>query len=374
MSELPEADRQGDLPAPRETSELIGQEKAEAAFLDAYMGGRMHHAWLLTGPKGVGKATLAYRMARFVLKYGDAETAKAMGVSSLQMDEDDPTFRQIAGLGHMDLLLLRRPADEKTKKLKTVIPVEEVRRTAGFFGKSAGGGGWRVAIVDSADEMNANAANALLKVLEEPPAKSLFILISHQPGRLLPTIRSRCRKLPLTPLAPEAIDRILAQHAPDLAPEQAALVAALSEGSAGRALSIAAAGGIELYTQMMTVLSSLPRLDVKALHAFADLAARRGQDDKFDMALELLGDWAARLVRTLSQGPDSTTLPREGELAARIGQSSGLGGGLDRWVEVWEKIGAMAARANALNTDRKLVILNAFSLIEAASRGLTVRA
>lgn len=369
MSELPEADRQGDLPAPRETGDLIGQEEAEQAFLDSYLGGRLHHAWLLTGAKGVGKATLAYRMARFVLKYGDPETARAMGAETLDLAADDPVFRQVAGLGHPDLMLLRRPADEKTKKLKTVIPVEEVRRTTGFFGKSAGAGGWRVAIVDSADEMNANAANALLKNLEEPPSRSLFILISHQPGRLLPTIRSRCRKLTLEPLSPQAIDALLARHAPGLSPEDAAIASALAEGSAGRALSIAAAGGIALYRQMLDVLAPLPRLNIKAVHGFADAVAKRGADDQFEMGLELLTEWVARLVR-LQSGAGEAVLPQEAELAARMGEM----GGLDRWVEVWEKIGALASRAQGLNTDRKLVILNAFSMIEAASRGLTVRA
>lgn len=372
MSELPEADREGELPSPRETFELIGQESAQSTLFDAFMGGRMHHAWLLTGPKGVGKATLAYQLTRFVLKYGDRDTASAFKATSLFVPEDDPVSRQLVSLSHPDLLLLRRPADPKTKKLKSVIPVDEVRKTTKFFGQSSGAGGWRVCLVDSADEMNANAANALLKVLEEPPARALFILLSHQPGRLLPTIRSRCRQLPVPPLKGEAVNAILAQHGVTLEGTQAALIAELAEGSAGRALSISQGGGLELYQSMVQVISSLPRLDVPALHKLADIAGRRGANDKFATLMDLLTDWIARLIRVGAQkgAVQAVGLPGEAEMILEFARIAPL----DRWVQVWEKINDLVGRAEAVNMDRKLVILNAFSLLERTVRGEAVGA
>lgn len=364
MSDTPESDRLGEFPHPRETAALIGQDAAERAVFDAFMGGRMHHAWLLTGPKGVGKATLAYRMARFVLRHGLPELAKQAGATDLFVPEGDPVFRQVAAQSHPNLLVIRRPWDDKAKRLKTVITVEEVRRTASFFGMSAGAGGWRVAIVDAADDMNVNAENALLKILEEPPARGLFILVSHQPGRLLPTIRSRCRTLALKPLADADIADILAANGAEANDEERAAIARLAEGSAGRALSIAAGGGLDLYKDLVALLRNLPRLDVKAVHALADKVGRRGADEAYETFVELLGDWLQRLVRCgagAGAGPD--LVAGEGAAMARLAGAAGL----DRWVEVWEKIGQTVARAEALNTDRKLVILNVFSLLESVA-------
>ena len=364
MSDTPESDRLGEFPHPRETSVLFGQDEAEHAVFDAFMSGRMHHAWLLTGPRGIGKATLAYRMARFVLRYGVPDLARAAKASGLSAEPADPVFRQVAAQSHPNLLVIRRPYDDKAKRLKTVITVEEVRRTSAFFGMSAGAGGWRVAIVDAADDMNVNAENALLKILEEPPARSLFILVSHQPGRLLPTIRSRCRTLTMKPLADEDIARVLAASDVKAGEEERTAIARLAEGSAGRALAIAEGGGLDLYRDLVALLRPLPRLDVKGVHALADKVGRRGADEAYETFVELLGDWLQRLVRCgagAGAGPD--LVAGEGAAMARLA----AGAGLDRWVEVWEKISRTVARAEALNTDRKLVILNVFSMLESVA-------
>lgn len=364
MSEIPESDRLGDFPHPREASTLIGQDEAERAIFDAFMAERMHHAWLLTGPRGIGKATLAYRVARFVLRHGMPDIAQAARASDLSVDERDPVFRQVAAQSHPNVLVINRPYDDKAKRLKTVIPVEEVRRTANFFGMSAGAGGWRVAIIDAADEMNANAENALLKILEEPPARGLFLLVSHQPGRLLPTIRSRCRTLKLRPLAPAGIAQVLAANDVRASEEDRIAIARLAEGSPGRALSIAAGGGLDLYRELVALLMALPRLNVKGVHAFADKVARRGADEAYGTAIELLNDWLQRLVRAGAGAASQPDLVSgESATMARLAAA----GGLDRWVEVWEKINQSVARAEALNTDRKLVILNIFSMLESAA-------
>lgn len=376
MIEIPEADRLAAFPHPREVPDLYGQKAAEDALFEAFMSGRMHHAWLLAGPKGVGKATLAYRLARFVLKYGTPDRARALGAEGIEVPAADPVFRQVASLGHPDLAVLRRPYDEKTKRIKTVIPVEEVRRATGMFSKSAGAGGWRVCLVDAADDMNVNAANALLKILEEPPAQGLFIVVSHQPGRLLPTIRSRCRKLAVAPLDQDDIVRVLAANAAVPNADEAAAIAQLAEGSAGRALEIAAGGGLDLYREMVGLIAPLPRLDVAALHALADKAGRRGADQVYATLMEMLQDWLVRLVRR-GAGPASSAETGAAEIVEGEGAAMGRLAGaasLDRWVEVWEKIGQSAVRAEALNMDRKLVILNAFSMLESAAAGAPVRA
>ena len=361
----PESDRLGEHPHPRETAILLGQSDAEQALLDAFMSGRMHHAWLLTGPKGIGKATLAYRMARFVLRHGVPEVAAAAGATNLQTPMDHPVFRQVAAGSHPNILALRRPWDEKAKRFKTVLTVDEIRRTTGFFGMSAGAGGWRIGIIDAADDMNRNAENALLKILEEPPPQCLFFVIAHQPGRLLPTIRSRCRTLRLAPLAAEdvaavldASDKIKASEADRLA------MARLSEGSVGRALSIADGGGLDLYRDIVALLMELPRLNIKNLHKLADKIARRGADDAWTTGIDLLGDWLQRLVRTGAGAPHQPEFVN-GEAASmvRLAQSASL----DRWVEVWEKISQLVARAEALNTDRKIVVLNIFSMLESVA-------
>ena len=382
-TEIPQSDRLGDYPHPREVAGFQGQADAERALFDAFMSGRMQHAWLLTGPKGIGKATLAYRMARFVLHYGTPEAARAAGASDLSVPLDSTAFNQIAAGSHPNLITVRRPWDEKTKKLKTVITVDEVRRIAHFFGLTASErGAWRVVVIDSADEMNANAANALLKALEEPPPNGLFLVLSHQPGRLLPTIRSRCRTLRMTPLGTEDIAAMIADAEREAearasnsrkkvtaTPEAERMqLAYLSEGSLGRALSIAGSGGLALYRELASLLAQLPRPDIAALHAFADKAGKRGADDTYETMIELLTHWLQRLVRAgagLDPGPDIV----EGEGAAM--RRLAAGGSPDRWVEVWEKISQITARGEALNTDRKLVILNVFSMLEAVANERT---
>src|SRR4026207_1599456 len=196
--------------SPRETTTLFGHAEAEKALLDAYKSGRIAHAWLIGGPPGIGKATLAYRMARFVLAHPDPQSAAVQKSKSLAVEADHPVARRIAAQAQGDLLTVERVINEQTGKLYTVIRVDDVRRTVAFFGSTAGEGGWRVAIVDAVDELQREGANALLKVLEEPPQRSLIMLVSHAPGRELPTIRSRCRRLLLRPLDVDDITLALA--------------------------------------------------------------------------------------------------------------------------------------------------------------------
>ncbi len=175
--------------APRENPDLFGHEDAERTFAAAASTGRLHHAWLITGAEGVGKATLAYRLARRLLGGADAVDHPA-----------NPVFRRVARATHADLLTVEREWDEKRKRQRTEIVVEGARDIAGFLRLTPAEGGWRIVVVDGAEHLNRNAANALLKVLEEPPARAVLLLTCAAPGRLLPTVRSRCRRLPLRPL------------------------------------------------------------------------------------------------------------------------------------------------------------------------------
>src|SRR5476651_1086589 len=200
----------GELLLPRETSALFGHAEAEQALLESYQSGRIPHAWLIGGPPGIGKATLAYRLARFVLAHPDPTSPAVQKATSLAVDPENPAARRIAAQAQGDLLVLERTINEQTGKLYTVIRVDDVRRSVPFFGSTAGEGGWRIAIVDAVDELQREGANALLKVLEEPPPRALLLLVSHAPGRELPTIRSRCRRLLLRPLDAADVARAVA--------------------------------------------------------------------------------------------------------------------------------------------------------------------
>lgn len=359
----PESDRLAGLPHPRETATLIGHEAAEAELRASFLGGRMPHAWLLAGPPRIGKATLAYRFARFVLAQGSGAVAATEAAGSgLDLAPDHPVFRRVAAQSHGDLLVLRRPWDAKAKRLKAALTVDEMRRLHPFFGMSASEGGWRVCIIDSADEMNASAANALLKTLEEPPARSLLLLVCHAPHRLLPTIRSRARLLRLRPLGEDGTMRVLVQHCPDLAPEAARALARLAEGSPGRALALASAGGLDLYRDLVDLLADLPALDPVAAHHLAE----RVGGERFDLFAELLDLWLLRLVRGAARGqPLAEAVAGEGRPMARL---RGLAD-LDRWVELWEKVSRLVAEAGALHLDRRAVVLSLFAHLRATARG-----
>ncbi|MFZ8943013.1 MAG: DNA polymerase III subunit delta', partial [Gemmobacter sp.] len=226
-AETPEADRLPGAPHPRETPVLYGHEGAEAEFLAALGRGRLHHGWLIAGPRGIGKATLAWRIARHLITTPEAAEGGLFGAPepprTLDPPAGHPALRRIAALSEPRLFLLRRPFDDKTGRLRTEIPIDEVRRLGGFFGMSAAVGGRRVVIVDAVDDLNAAAANAVLKLLEEPPAGAVMLLVAHQPARILPTIRSRCRMLRLGPLGPGPLGAAVGAALGDQMPDGAAL-------------------------------------------------------------------------------------------------------------------------------------------------------
>ena len=362
--------------APRRNPELLGHEDAEQRFLSSWRSGRAPHGWLITGPRGIGKATLAFRIARFVLANGGDKPDDGPGLfgdepapsaETLYVDPENPVFRRVASAGHADLITLERAFNPDTNRLRASIPVDSVRGAGDFMRLTAAEGGWRVVIVDSADELNANAANALLKVLEEPPDRALLLLISHAPGRLLPTIRSRCCRMPLKTLGDADVAAIIARHRPDLSEADRVSLAALAEGSPGRALALADEDGLTLYRDLVSLLIQLPKADTVALHAFSDRLARRGAEESFRTASELLAWWIGRMARAGARGEGATLPPiasEEAGCAVRLLAAAGV----DRWVQVWEKINSLADQTDRLNLDRKQIVLNMFAALQGAMR------
>lgn len=353
---------------PRANPALLDQQAAEAVLLRAANSGRLPHAWLLTGPRGVGKATLAYRFARFLLAggAGEAEPAGLFGAPPMPVDlavaPEHPVFRRVAAAGHPDLLTLQPGVNEKTGKQRSDIVVEEVREATERLRHTPAEGGWRILVVDSADEMNRNAASALLKILEEPAPRSLMLLIGHAPGALLPTIRSRCCHLALSPLPDATVDSLLRQQAPALSAEERQALVGLADGSIGRALDLVEAGGLDLYRELLGILSTLPRLDIGRAHVFAESLARSGEGRGFQTAMDLLGWWLARLVREGARGVrPPAVVPEEAGLAERLL----AGRKLADWLALWEKLTRLVARADRVNLDRKQVAMTALLDIEA---------
>ena len=338
-ADVEEPDRVEGQPHPREVYDLIGQDDALARAARIIRSGRPPHGLMLAGPAGIGKATLAYRIARYVLRFG----ASAEGPADLSVPRSDLVSRRIEAQSHPGLLVLKRPRDEKTGRLKTVVSVDEIRRLGGFFGLTSAGGGWRVAIIDAADEMNDNAANALLKMLEEPPARSLLMLISHAPGRLLPTIRSRCQRLYLKPLPEDVLSAQLARLLPEADSEHRAALVRLAEGSLGLALQLAADDGVDLAHRAESLLGArLP--DVKALLALADRVAR-AQD-----GLKHFGDL---LLRALSR---------------RIRARAAAGEGDDRSAALWEHVAELYERALEVHLEPRQTVLSSALAISSARR------
>jgi DNA polymerase III subunit delta' len=355
-----EAERLEDFPHPRRTRVLFGHTAAETELAAAFASGRMHHAWLLAGPEGIGKATLAYRLARHVLARAGERGHPGEG---LEVPAESAAARQIGALSHPGLLVLRRPYDAKSKRFGASIPVDDVRRLKSFLGHTAGEGAWRVIIVDSADDLNPNAANALLKALEEPPTRALFVLVSSQPSRLLATIRSRSRRLELAPLQLEALRRAAdaalagAQMDPPAAADWPALER-LAQGSVRRALQLWAGGGLALHERIWSVFNELPKVDWGAAHALSDQLAQAAQEQRFAVFFDLFLATLARLVRTRVMGFGE---PAELALAQRLMPA----GRLADWAQTWETVLAEKTEGETLNLDRKALILNAFTRLAA---------
>ncbi len=359
-----EPDRADGAPHPRSAPALIGQARAERAFAAAQGSGRLHHAWLITGPPGIGKATLAWRIARFLRAapavpdgpglFGPDDTAPP----DLSTDPDSPQNRRITALTDPGVFLLRRGWDDKARppRLRQVITVDEVRRLRGFFALSLPDGGRRVVLVDAADDMNTQAANALLKLLEEPPASTVFLMVSHMPSRLLPTIRSRCRTLPCAPLVPDDVARALAGLLPDLSDDDRHALARLSGGSVGAALRLHVQDGLALARVVDRLLAGLPGLDRMAAQALAADLAARGAEDRRALFLDLVD---ARLAGLARQG--ATGHAASPPVPAHLATTPAAG---RRWAEAQRALTGRVRQGLAVNLDPHALILDMVLTLE----------
>lgn len=342
---LPQADQLEPAPHPRETKRLIGQESAEAVFLRAAHEGQMPHAWLIQGPEGIGKATLAWKIARAMLAGLDRSSR------ALETPPDTPLNHRVTALSEPRLALCRRGFDEKAKKFKTVITVEESRRLKASFALSSADGGWRVAIIDSADEMNGAAANAILKLVEEPPEKCLFLLISHQPSRLLPTLRSRCHRLACRPLGADALKEAVEGALPgtELSEEEVALAG----GSVRRALELHLHGGAELYGRMLGLLAQFPKVDHSEILALAEIGGLRDAG-RASLLFDLLLQMVSRLARACA-GQEAGL-----SAAERVSFARHMGGlaAAQHWAETGWELMQLVQSARLVHLDPSHIFLD----------------
>lgn len=348
--ELPE-----DRLNPRFTNVLVGHERAERAFLQDFRAGKLHHAWLIAGPQGIGKATFAFRIARFLLQ--DKIDPQA---DTLSVDPNTPHAKLIANDSHSNLLVLSRPWDADKKRLKTALTVDEVRKMHDFFGLAAGRKGWRVCIIDTADDLNIAAANALLKTLEEPPANTLILLLANAPGRLLPTIRSRCRLLRLQALDETQLIGCLQEAGlTGYSDPQIAAMSRLADGSVGQAMRLAELGGLELYGDILSLLNTLPQLDELALEQFSAKVVKLPGDESFQLVFSLLTGW---LETALIDPHKNEILKDETALRTRLLDASSP----EAWVEAWAEIRELERTCLGLHMDRKQTLRLAFQKIKQA--------
>jgi DNA polymerase III subunit delta' len=338
------------LTHPRRRTVLYGHERAERRILEAWSAGRLHHAFLIAGPEGIGKATFAYRVARFLLRHPDP--AAATPSQGLEISGTDTVARLVAARSHPDLAVVEPRFDDRTKRIKREIAADDARVPSAFFGLTAGLGGYRVVIVDAADNLNKTSANALLKILEEPPPRAIFLIVTHAPGSLLPTIRSRCIRLDLAPLDTATVERILGEIIEERGgdPELVRQAAELSRGSPGRAHELLNAHVTGHFSRFRKLVAAGPPFNRKdALEIAAGVSGRGSEGDEgWDMFCWLLTDWLTAHARALA-------LAGEDQAPA--------------FAAAHEEITGSLRRTNALNLDRRQTVLEAFQAVEQAAAG-----
>lgn len=356
---------EGDEPlSPRTTPDLFGHEAVEAQLLADFNAGRMPHAIILAGPAGIGKATLAYRLARFMLAQGGDAQDSLFGApaapETLAVDIGNEVFKRVASGGHADLLVIEREFDEKKGKLKKNISAEDARSIAPFLRKTAAEGGWRVVIVDGAEDLNATSQNALLKILEEPPSQALLILTTTQPGAFLPTIRSRCRMVHLRSLEDTTVEKLLLRSHPQLSLQEKSILLRVGTGSIGKAQQFYADDGITVYKSLLAVAQDMPQVDFVKVHDIADKLGR-GSEDVFALTQEIMIGWCDHITRAAARGMAPVDiLPGDSALFA-LWQSSFAPG---HFLQAGDKLRQLFGACTRFNLDKRQTIISAFMVLQ----------
>ncbi len=377
MSEsgYPESDCIAGAPHPRRARQLVGHDGVQRAFMTAVRSKRVHHAWMLSGPKGIGKATLAWRIASYLLTSAsgpdaDPDSRNETGHGRLLVpppDVSNPVFSRILALSDPDLFLCRRTWNEKRQGMRPFITVDEIRRLRSHYSQTSANAGWRITIIDAVDDMNPSAANALLKLLEEPPERALFLLVCHQPALIIPTIRSRCSKLSCRPLNAEQVGSVLSGLGCDPEDRHLVALAELSDGSPGTAVQLLDSQGVEIYGDIVRILSGAPGMDRALVYRLADSCSGRNNEHRFDIILRLLAVALARLARFSVLGAENMTesVPGEKQMWSRLSQMPGMA---SRWAELAQELPPMGRGAATVNLDPASIILDMLSRINAAAR------
>lgn len=381
MSEsgYPESDCMAGAPHPRRARQLVGHDVVQHEFMTAVRAQRVHHAWMLAGPKGIGKATLAWRITSYLLTSASDPDSDPDPDPDSQIEADhgkllipapdvsNPIFSRVLALSDPDLFLCRRTWDEKNERMRPFITVDEIRRLRSHYSQTSANSGWRITIIDAIDDMNPSAANALLKLLEEPPERVLFLLVCHQPSLILPTIRSRCSKLSCRPINAEQVGSVLAGLGCDPEDRHLVALAELSDGSPGTAVQLVNSQGVEIYGEIVRILSGAPGMDRALVGRLADSCSGRKNENRFDIILRLLAVALARLARCSVLGAENMkeSVPGEKQLWSRLSQRPEMAA---RWAELAQDLPPMGKAASTVNLDPASIILDMMSRINAAAR------
>jgi DNA polymerase-3 subunit delta' len=372
------------LPPPRENPDCIGHAAVESMLLQLIDQSRLPHAMIFAGPKGIGKSTMAFRLARYLLNSspspsgeGREETGmaglfgEALPLSqpspreeglpgNLHIAPDTSVFRQVASGGHPDLMTVERPYDEKKDRRKDAVDIDSIRKVAPFLRMTASkDNGWRIAIVDDSDTMTRQAQNAILKILEEPPQRAVLILVCHRPGALIPTIRSRCRMVNFQPLALADFSTLAKKLDPVLDAESLSSLHSLTDGSVGQARMLLEEGGLETLGKLTSLLAGFPSWNWEGIHTLADTLGRPGQEEQYRITDILLRWCVDRMVRaTAGAGQMPRILNGMGPLLA--------GYTLNDWINIREALTAHLDRIKYANLDRRQGIIGAFTILSSA--------
>ena len=363
-----EPDEPEGLLPPRDSDLSLGHSIPEQTLLDLINSGNMPHALIFSGPKGIGKSTMAFRLARYLLKNGlaDANQDSLFGdapaeAKTLEIANDDPVFSKVSSGGHPDLLTIERPMDERKGIKKNNVDVETARKVVPFLRMTSADGGWRVVIVDDADTMNRNAQNALLKILEEPPKQSILILVTHRLGAMIPTIRSRCRVLHFNPLDETSLKQLMEKEVGgSISAHEQKLLSAMASGSIGIAQKVVETGGLETAQTILDILEKWPNFNQVQIHHLADTAGRPGQDGCFDNIERTFLLVTEQLAFAKAQAFTSLEAPFDIPVFSKMLNDYSL----EYWLTRHEELKSHFAQAKFANLDKRLAVISAFNLLK----------